>query len=99
MDGASTLGTLWRGVIPLTAPGISVAAILTWLLSSDEVTYARFLTLLHPTLPIQILEFIGRSGPTVVATWATIVTIPVVIVSYLMQRWLRADYLAGAVKG
>jgi len=34
-----------------------------------------------------------------VATWATIVTIPVVIVTYLMQRWLRADYLAGAVKG
>lgn len=99
VDGASRLGTLWRVVIPLAAPGISVAAIFTWLLSWDEVTYARFLTLLHPTLPIQILDIIGRSGPTVVATWATIVTIPVVIVTYLMQRWLRADYLAGAVKG
>jgi trehalose transport system permease protein len=99
VDGASTLGTLWRGVIPLAAPGISVAATLSWLLSWDEVTYARFLTLLHPTLPIQILEIIGRSGPTVVGTWATIVTIPVVIVTYLMEKWLRADYLAGAVKG
>lgn len=99
VDGASRLGTLWRVVIPLAAPGISVAAIFTWLLSWDEVTYSRFLTLLHPTLPIQILDIIGRSGPTVVATWATIVTIPVVIVTYLMQRWLRADYLAGAVKG
>jgi len=99
VDGASRLGTLWRVVIPLAAPGISVAAIFTWLLSWDEVTYARFLTLLHPTLPIQILDIIGRSGPTVVATWATIVTIPVVIITYVMQRWLRADYLAGAVKG
>ncbi len=99
VDGASRLRTLWRVVIPLAAPGISVAAIFTWLLSWDEVTYARFLTLLHPTLPIQLLDIIGRSGPTVVATWATIVTIPVVIVTYLMQRWLRADYLAGAVKG
>jgi len=99
VDGASRLGTLWRVVIPLAMPGISVAAIFSWLLSWDEVTYARFLTLLHPTLPIQILGIIGRSGPTVVATWATIVTIPVVIVTYLMQRWLRADYLAGAVKG
>lgn len=99
VDGAGRLGTLWRVVIPLAAPGISVAAIFSWLLSWDEVTYARFLTLLHPTLPIQILDIIGRSGPTVVATWATIVTIPVVIVTYLMQRWLRADYLAGAVKG
>ena len=99
VDGASRLGTLWRVVIPLAAPGIAVAAIFTWLLSWDEVTYARFLTLLHPTLPIQILGIIGRSGPTVVATWATIVTIPVVIITYLMQKWLRADYLAGAVKG
>jgi trehalose transport system permease protein len=99
VDGAGRLGTLLRVVIPLAAPGISVAAIFSWLLSWDEVTYARFLTLLHPTLPIQILDIIGRSGPTVVATWATIVTIPVVIITYLMQRWLRADYLAGAVKG
>jgi trehalose transport system permease protein len=99
VDGASRMGTLLRVVIPLAAPGISVAAIFSWLLSWDEVTYSRFLTLLHPTLPIQILDIIGRSGPTVVATWATIVTIPVVIVTYLMQRWLRADYLAGAVKG
>jgi trehalose transport system permease protein len=99
VDGAGRIGTLWRVVIPLAAPGISVAAIFSWLLSWDEVTYARFLTLLHPTLPIQILDIIGRSGPTVVATWATIVTIPVVIITYLMQRWLRADYLAGAVKG
>lgn len=99
VDGASRLGTLRRVVMPLAAPGISVAAIFSWLLSWDEVTYARFLTLLHPTLPIQILDIIGRSGPTVVATWATIVTIPVVIITYLMQRWLRADYLAGAVKG
>jgi trehalose transport system permease protein len=99
VDGASRLGTLRRVVIPLAAPGISVAAIFSWLLSWDEVTYARFLTLLHPTLPIQILDIIGRSGPTVVATWATIVTIPVVIITYLMQRWLMADYMAGAVKG
>jgi trehalose transport system permease protein len=99
VDGASRLSTLLRVVIPLAAPGISVAAIFSWLLSWDEVTYARFLTLLHPTLPIQILDIIGRSGPTVVATWATIVTIPVVIITYLMQKWLRADYLAGAVKG
>jgi trehalose transport system permease protein len=99
VDGASRLDTLLRVVMPLAAPGISVAAIFSWLLSWDEVTYARFLTLLHPTLPIQILDIIGRSGPTVVATWATIVTIPVVIVTYLMQKWLRADYLAGAVKG
>jgi trehalose transport system permease protein len=99
VDGASRMSTLLRVVIPLAAPGISVAAIFSWLLSWDEVTYARFLTLLHPTLPIQILDIIGRSGPTVVATWATIVTIPVVIITYLMQKWLRADYLAGAVKG
>jgi trehalose transport system permease protein len=35
----------------------------------------------------------------VIATYATLITVPVVIVTYFMQRWIRADYLAGAVKG
>jgi trehalose transport system permease protein len=72
---------------------------ISWLRSCEEVTDAWFLTHLDPTLPIQILDITGRSGPTVVATWPGVVTILVVIITYLMQEWLRADYLAGAVKG
>jgi trehalose transport system permease protein len=99
VDGASRLQTIWRIVIPVAAPGIAVATIFAWLASWDEVTYALYLTLFNRTLPLEIVNIVGRSPPPVIATYATLITIPVVFVTYLMQRWIRADYLAGAVKG
>jgi trehalose transport system permease protein len=93
------LQTIWRIVIPVAAPGIAVATIFAWLASWDEVTYAIYLTLFNRTLPLEIVNIVGRSPPPVIATYATLITLPVVIITYLMQRWIRADYLAGAVKG
>lgn len=99
VDGASRIGTILRVVIPLAAPGIAVATIFSWLASWDEVTYAIYLTLFNRTLPLEIVNIVGRSPPPVIATYATLVTIPVVIVTYFLQRWLKAGYLAGAIKG
>jgi trehalose transport system permease protein len=99
VDGASRLQTIWHIVIPVAAPGIAVATIFAWLASWDEVTYAIYLTLFNRTLPLEIVNIVGRSPPPVIATYATLITVPVVIVTYFMQRWIRADYLAGAVKG
>jgi trehalose transport system permease protein len=99
VDGASRIGTIFRVVIPLAAPGIAVATIFSWLASWDEVTYAIYLTLFNRTLPLEIVNIVGRSPPPVIATYATLVTIPVIFVTYFLQRWLRAGYLAGAIKG
>lgn len=99
VDGASRLQTIWYIVIPVAAPGIAVATIFAWLASWDEVTYAIYLTLFNRTLPLEIVNIVGRSPPPVIATYATVITIPVVIVTYFMQKWIRPDYLAGSVKG
>jgi len=99
VDGASRLGTIFRIIIPLAAPGIAVATIFSWLASWDEVTYAIYLTLFNRTLPLEIVNIVGRSPPPVIATYATLVTIPVVFITYFLQRWLKAGYLAGAIKG
>jgi trehalose transport system permease protein len=99
VDGANRLQTIWHIVIPVAAPGIAVATIFAWLASWDEVTYAIYLTLFNRTLPLEIVNIVGRSPPPVIATYATVITVPVVIVTYFMQRWIKADYLAGSVKG
>ena len=99
IDGANRLTTILRIVVPLAAPGIAVATIFAWLASWDEVTYAIYLTLFNRTLPLEIVNIVGRSPPPVIATYATIITIPVIIVTFFLQRWLKAGYLAGAVKG
>jgi trehalose transport system permease protein len=99
VDGAGRVQTIWRIVLPVAAPGIAVATIFAWLASWDEVTYAIYLTLFNRTLPLEIVNIVGRSPPPVIATYATLITGPVVIVTHFMQRWIKADYLAGAVKG
>jgi trehalose transport system permease protein len=99
VDGASRMGTIFRIIIPLAAPGIAVATIFSWLASWDEVTYAIYLTLFYRTLPLEIVNIVGRSPPPVIATYATLVTIPVVFVTFFLQRWLKSGYLAGAIKG
>lgn len=99
VDGASRFRTILSVMIPLAMPGIAVAAIFSWLASWDEVTYAIYLTLFNRTLPLEIVNIIGRSPPPVIATYATLVTIPVLFITYFLQRWLKAGYLAGAIKG
>ena len=70
--------------------GISVAAIFSWLFSWDEFTYALYLCLAEPTLPLKVYYYITRGSWFLTATYATIITIPVVIVTYSLQRFLKA---------
>ncbi|MBU7042032.1 MAG: carbohydrate ABC transporter permease [Theionarchaea archaeon] len=99
IDGCSRLGTLRRVVIPLAAPGIAVGTIFAWLGSWEEFTYAVYLTLAKRTLPLQVFYYINRGNWFLTATYATLTAIPVIIITYAMQKYLRAGYMAGAVKG
>ncbi len=99
VDGAGKIGTLMRVVLPLAAPGIAVAAIFTWLMSWNEFTYALYLSLSTRTLPLLTYYYSQRGGFFDAPTYATILTIPVFIVTLFLQRWMRTGYLAGAVKG
>jgi trehalose transport system permease protein len=99
IDGAGKWCTLQRVVLPLSLGGISVAAIFAWLFSWDEFTYALYLCLAEPTLPLKVYYYISRGSWFLTATYATVITVPVVIVTYSLQRFLKAGYTAGALKG
>lgn len=98
VDGCGRLGALRSVVMPLSLGGISVAAIFSWLFSWDEFTYALYLCMAEPTLPLKVYYFINRGSYFSTATYATIITIPVLVVTYALQRFLRAGYAAGALK-
>jgi multiple sugar transport system permease protein len=99
IDGASRTTTLLRVLVPLVRPGIAVAGLFAWLASWEEVTYALFLSLTHRTLPTEIINAIRFSPPPVIATYAVLVTIPVVALTYAFGRKIQGVLLAGAVKG
>ena len=99
IDGASRMTTLLRVVFPLAAPGIAVAALFVWLYSWNEFLYARLLTTNQNTLPLQVFQAIDRGTLQQMATVAAVLTLPILLVVYFLQRYLRPGALTGAVKG
>ncbi|CDF59317.1 carbohydrate ABC transporter permease [Thermobrachium celere] len=99
IDGAGRIKTLIKVVFPLAAPGLAVAAMFTWLNSWNEFTYALYLSLTTKTLPLQIYYYVLRGGFFQQAAYSTILTIPVLIITFALQRYIRSDYLGGAIKG
>ncbi|MDQ4068656.1 MAG: carbohydrate ABC transporter permease [Actinomycetota bacterium] len=99
IDGASRMGTLLRVVFPLAAAGIAEAALFVWLYSWNEFLNARLLTTNQNTLPLEVFRAIDRGSRQQMATVAAVLTLPILLVVYFLQKHLRPGALAGAVKG
>jgi trehalose transport system permease protein len=99
IDGASKMGTLLRVVFPIAAGGIAVASLFVWLYSWNEFLYARLLTTNQNTLPLQVFQAIDRGSKQQMATVAAVLTLPILLIVYFLQRYLRPGALTGAVKG
>ena len=89
--------------MPLAAPGIFTAAILTFIYAWNEFFFA-LLILTQPekqTLPLGIALFQGEF--TIpwgeLAAASVLATLPLVLMVLLFQRWIISGLSAGAVKG
>jgi len=103
LDGASRLRALVDVVLPLAAPGVATAAILTFLYSWNEFLFALSFTLgpERQTVPVAVTLFRGRYqvpwGQVLAAT--AVATIPVAILVAAFQRRIVAGLTSGASKG
>jgi multiple sugar transport system permease protein len=104
VDGAGRLTTLFRIVLPVSAPGVAAVAMFAFVGSWDEFLFASiFLSSNNMnTLPIGIYSLVGSYGET---QWgnllaaSTIATVPMFAIFLAMQRWLVQGLSAGAIKG
>jgi trehalose transport system permease protein len=99
IDGASRWAALQKIVFPIAAPGIAVGAMFIWLASWNEFTYAIYLTTTQNTLPLQTYYYVGRGDWFQSAAYSMLLTIPVIIVTFFLQRYMQSGFLSGAVKG
>ena len=99
IDGCSRIKALIKVVLPLSLGGISVAGIFSFLLSWDEFVYASYLCLAEPTMPIKMYYYISRGDLFYSATYAVIITIPVLLLTFIFQKHIKPGYLSGAIKG
>ena len=102
VDGAGRLGALWRVVVPVVAGGIAVTAIFAFLASWNEFLFALLLTATRSeTVPIVIANFQSQFGLQwgTMTALAALYSIPVVLLSIVLQRRIVAGLTLGAVKG
>jgi multiple sugar transport system permease protein len=105
VDGATSWQAFRKVIVPLAAPGVFTAAILTFFFAWNEFVLAISLTSTTNarTVPAQMSFFVGPDpfNPpfSLLATASVIVTIPVLVIVLLFQRKIVAGLTSGAVKG
>jgi trehalose transport system permease protein len=99
IDGCSRIKALFKVVLPLSRGGICAAGIFSFFFSWDEFIYASYLCLAEPTMPIKMYYYISRGDLFYSATYAVIITIPVLILTFIFQEHIKPGYLSGAIKG
>ncbi|MBT2421612.1 carbohydrate ABC transporter permease [Streptomyces sp. ISL-22] len=104
-DGASSLQSLVRIVLPLMGPGVAVVTVFSFVMMWGNF-FVPFMLLLTPDqMPaaVSINEFFGNRGTVVygqLAAFSVIYSTPVILLYVLVARRLGGGFaLGGAVKG
>ncbi len=102
IDGCSITGAFWRVVLPLTVPGIVVAFILAFTFSWNNFLFTLIVG--GPstrTLPVLAYNQIGiyRTSFGGMAASGLILTLPVLIMTLFVQRYIVRGLAFGGTKG
>ncbi|MHB0965164.1 MAG: carbohydrate ABC transporter permease [Bellilinea sp.] len=101
IDGCSRLQALLRVIFPVALPGLLSAGVFNFILNWNEFLFALILTGRNTrTLPVAIASLWTQQGVNIGAvSAATVVTIlPVVILTYVIQKSLVRNLTFGSVK-
>ena len=102
VDGCTVWGTLIKVVVPLTLPGIAASGILSFIYSWNNFLFSVVLAgEATKTLPVAVFSFMGYQsiswGPLSAA--ACVITLPVIILALMVQKYIVQGLAAGGVTG
>ncbi|BDI22564.1 carbohydrate ABC transporter permease [Herbiconiux sp. L3-i23] len=102
VDGATQGRYFFTIAAPLVRTGMAAAAILAFIFSWNQFLFAVVLSGRNTqTVPVAVFNFLsyGSNNWGQIAAAAVVITVPVVAISLLVQRWIVSGLTAGAVKG
>jgi len=103
IDGASHWGVFFKIVLPLAKPGIAVTALFSFMTAWNEFILAStFMTSENSyTLPVLLQSSVHEYGANwgMFAAGAILTSLPVMILFYVLQKYLVGGLTAGSVKG
>lgn len=103
LDGVSPARIFWFIALPLSWPALTVVVIFQFMTSFNEFVLALITMDSNRLKPLSLVPLIysGQffTQPGAMFATLTLITIPVVIVYFAMQRFMIGGLTAGAVKG
>lgn len=102
IDGCSRNRIFVNLVLPVSIPGIITAALLSIIFSWNNFLFSLVLADINTKpLPVAIFNFLSYNevswGPLMAA--ATIITLPIMLIALISQRYVISGFASGAVKG
>ena len=102
IDGCNQYSAFFRIVLRLSTPGIVTASLLAFIFSWNNFMFSLILAGRNTTtLPVAIFNFVSYAyvdwGGLMAA--AMIITLPIIILSLCLQKYIISGLTAGAVKG
>ncbi|MBN2722561.1 MAG: sugar ABC transporter permease [Deltaproteobacteria bacterium] len=103
IDGATRFSMFWRVVLPLSRPALAVTALFSFMTAWNE--YILTETFLNEetayTLPVMLQHYVGSHSTSwgKFAAGSVIVSLPIMILFYVLQKHLVGGLTAGGVKG
>ena len=103
LDGCTPFGIYWRIMMPVSWPAVAVVIIWQFMTSWNEFILALVTMNTNQVKPLTLVplvysgQFMMRPGPMFAIL--TLITLPVIVVYYLMQRFMVSGLTAGAVRG
>ncbi len=101
VDGCTTWGAFIKIVLPIAAPGMVAAFILSMILCWNEYFFAALLTSTSAkTLPVMVASQTGSQGISwwSMAALASAAILPLIIIGIFLEKYIVKGLTAGAVK-
>lgn len=101
VDGCTQLGVFLRIALPLSLPGMVVTTILAFITSWNNFIFVLILGGTNTTtLPLAVFNFMGfeQLDFGAVAAVASMLSLPIIVLTIIVQRWLVQGLTLGAVK-
>lgn len=103
IDGATPLRAFFDIVVPLARPGIIATAVFVIIVTWQEFLFALSFTSTKDmrTLPVGVNDWIGQYGIRYGELMASsvMISVPIVVIFFILQRHFVAGLTQGAVKG
>lgn len=96
--GAGSMLKLFVVVLPMTVPGLAAGSIFTFVTSLEDFNLTYVIgTPTYQTIPTVLFAALGyHFVRTQAAVISIILLVPSVVLLYVAERWLKAEYLASA---